>query len=255
MDLLGKVGRVGLEDLGLGIGLPDDTFAVQTYSGAVRILRKLPHPDADKTSITKGIWYVGAHDLADHGDAAEEGSLAWVIAQAGTDPTVVVLSPGQTFPVLKSLTVPSTVTLVVGTGVDVQVADTKTLAINGPVLALGSSWHSGDGTVTITNTASVATLSKLILNLLTVAALTATALTATTANVTTLNVSGTATIDTLVISALSIAVMQCSIDKSDGYVYTGELQVGGRDINDLIRDRAFEMALMNGARGFAGYSS
>jgi hypothetical protein len=71
----------------------------------------------------------------------------------------------------------------------------------------------------------------------------------------TLNVSGTATIDNLVISALSIAVMACSIDKADGYVYTGELQVAGQDINDLIRDRAFEMALMNGARGFAGYSS
>lgn len=255
MDLIGKVGRVGLEDIGFGVGLATDTFTVQTYTGGTRVLRRLPHLEGDKTSVLKGVWYIGGHELADHGDAAEEGSFAWAVAQIGSDPAMVVLSPGQVLPLLTSLTVPSNILLVVHGGVDVQVADTKALAVQGPVLAFGSSWTSGDGTVTLTNTGTVATLSKLILNLLTVTALTATTATVTTANVTDLNVSGTATLAELVVTSLSIAVLNSSIEKEDGHVYTGEIQLGGKDINDVIAERALEMALMVGARGFSGYSS
>lgn len=52
------------------------------------------------------------HDatLADHGDATDPGTLAWVVAEASTTKTTIELTPGE-YTVSTNLTIPSTVTL------------------------------------------------------------------------------------------------------------------------------------------------
>ena len=95
-QLQGVTGKIGNEDIYWGTGAAADTFSVPTYSGGTLTLTKIPSLSDNITSIIKGSWYIsGSNSVSDNSDADQNGSLAWVLAQIGSDPGHVVLLPGS----------------------------------------------------------------------------------------------------------------------------------------------------------------
>lgn len=111
-QLQGITGKLGNEDFAWGTGLATDTFDVHSYTSGTVTLTKIPSLASSLESLLKGVWYVSNSALiADHGNATVSGSLAWVVATAGsTDKTKVVLPPG-TYPIATAVTIPSNIVL------------------------------------------------------------------------------------------------------------------------------------------------
>lgn len=128
--LTGVTGQIGDEDVNWGDGQSSDTFTVTDDTGTSTVtLTKVPALAANIASVLKGQWYVSTSAIADHSDAAETGSIAWVIAELAGDEAVIELPPGA-YPVGDDLTSPATVVLKVDKGALLTVANTKTLTIN-----------------------------------------------------------------------------------------------------------------------------
>jgi len=87
--------------------------------------------EPDIHSRIKAVWYVATDQaILDHGDATARGSLAWVLAQVGAGRAEIVLPGGHTYSVRTDLTVPDSVTLVVGRGALLDLALDVTLTLD-----------------------------------------------------------------------------------------------------------------------------
>jgi len=149
-ELTGVTGQVGQEDIHYGTGQSTDTFSITGYSGASVTLTAVPSPNADQASILKEVWWVSnAATILDHGDDTYAGSLAWVVDQAGTDETDIILPGTSTYTVSTDLAIPSTITVRAMTGAQISVDSGKTLAIAGQVIAPNAQIFTGSGTTTV----------------------------------------------------------------------------------------------------------
>jgi hypothetical protein len=137
LELEGLTKKIGLEDLNLGNGLASDTYSAPTYAGGTQTLTKIPDPRDTVHSKIKGVWYVST-DLAitDHGNPATPGSLAWVVAEIGAGAGTIILPPNRTYTIGTSLTLNATTNLIVMPYSFLLISVTKTLTINGHLLAM-----------------------------------------------------------------------------------------------------------------------
>ncbi|WP_051261424.1 right-handed parallel beta-helix repeat-containing protein [Desulfovibrio inopinatus] len=105
--------------------------------------------DGDVANRIKAVYYVSSDaDIADHGDADTEGSLAWTLGLIGDGEADVVLPGGQTFTVTTDMTVPSGVRLYVGCGALLAPGNGVTVTIDGGIVGPRRPIFSGSGTIT-----------------------------------------------------------------------------------------------------------
>ena len=123
-----------------------------------------PKEDSDKTiksSWTRRLWEQLSWQLdnvlsvdasVDQGDGSIEGTLAWYVANVGSDLTTITIKPG-TYLVSTSITVPTTMTLKPERGgIFTDDASNATLTINGHIdagLYQIFDFENGSGTVDI----------------------------------------------------------------------------------------------------------
>lgn len=111
-QLQGITGKVVNEDIYWGTGEATDTFSVPTYTGGTVTLTKVPSLASNLESILKGVWYVSnSSSITDHGNATVAGSLAWVVAAAGSTDKIKIVMPAGTYPLVTAVTIPSNITL------------------------------------------------------------------------------------------------------------------------------------------------
>lgn len=152
-QLQGITGKIGNEDIYWGTGAAADTFSVPTYSGGTLTLTKIPSLSDDITSIIKGSWYIsGSNSVSDNSDADQNGSLAWVLAQIGSDPGHVVLLPGS-YAVGDDLSIPANIRLTIRDGAYLEIESGKTVTFSTPEnieVSNNQRIFSGAGTVAFT---------------------------------------------------------------------------------------------------------
>lgn len=97
----------------------------------------------DSAQQVKGVWYVStAASITDHGNAAQVGSLAWVLAQAGGAQTTIRLPGPKAYPITTATTIPATVVLRLGQGAAFD--DPSKLTVDGAI-----EWDGAGGTVDV----------------------------------------------------------------------------------------------------------
>lgn len=152
-QLQGITGKIGNEDIYWGTGAAADTFSVPTYSGGTLTLTKIPSLSDNITSIIKGSWYIsGSNSVSDNSDADQNGSLAWVLAQIGSDPGHVVLLPGS-YAVGDDLSIPANIRLTIRDGAYLEIESGKTVTFSTPEnieVSNNQRIFSGAGTVAFT---------------------------------------------------------------------------------------------------------
>lgn len=146
----GVTGKIGSEDIYWGTGAENDTFDVPTYSGGTVTLTKVPSLSDNTTSLIKGTWYLSSSDsITDHSDTDISGSLAWVIAQIGSDSGHIIIPPG-TYAIGDDLSVSDNIKLTAMNGAVLEIASGKTLTLSAPesiVASCEQQIFDGDGSV------------------------------------------------------------------------------------------------------------
>ena len=128
-NLQGNTSKIADEDVYWGTGQTTDTFSSPTYTGGNVTLTKVPALAANLWSIIKGEWYVSsATTIADHGNAATVGSLAYVAAAIGSDVRRLAVPPG-TYTISTNLTLAANIVLAPSPGALLSPSTGKTLTI------------------------------------------------------------------------------------------------------------------------------
>lgn len=113
---------------------------------AALVQREELEPEA--ANVIKGVRFAAASaGVADHGDPAVRGSLAWVAARIGAGQAEIELPGPHVYRVGRSLTIPASVSLRVRRGAIVQVDWGATLTVDGDLRAGRHAVFAGEGTV------------------------------------------------------------------------------------------------------------
>ena len=132
---------------------PSLAFTADTTIPNLEDLAGVPESDDEfilwdaSTSLTKKVSYSYLNYLR---NADEYGGLTAAVAAIGATEQTLLINTEQT--IADDLTIPATMSLVVVKGGSMAVANTKTLTINGSILASGYQIFSGTGTVVYSGT-------------------------------------------------------------------------------------------------------